>query len=70
MALIPPLASIPLSVVAYFAAFMITFTVSKASPDIASDEWGVNVPIFTMIRNPFLQPYPFHEDIQAERTLL
>ena len=50
MALIPPLASIPLSVVAYFAAFMITFIVSKASPDIASDEWGVNVPIFTLIR--------------------
>ena len=50
MALIPPLASIPLSVVAYFAAFMITFCASKAAPDIASDEWGVNVPIFTMIR--------------------
>ena len=51
MALIPPLASIPLSVVAYFAAFMITYSASTAMPDIASDEWGVNVPVFTLIRN-------------------
>ena len=51
IALIPPLASIPLSVVAYFAAFMFTFSASKVKQDISFDEWGVNVPIFTLIRN-------------------
>ena len=51
LALIPPLISIPLSVVAYFAAFMFTFSASQIKADITSDDWGVNVPIFTLFRN-------------------
>ena len=51
MALIPPLTSVPLSVVAYFAAFMMTYIASNSVPDIATDEWGVNQPIFLLFRN-------------------
>ena len=49
--LLPPLSSSVLSVVAYFAAFMLTYLISFFSTEIATDEWGVNVPIFLLFRN-------------------
>ncbi len=51
MMLLPPLSSAVLSVVAYFAAFMLTYIISFFSIEILTDEWGVNVPIFLLFRN-------------------
>ena len=51
LAILPPLSTVVMTVVAYFAAFMLTYIISFFSVEILTDDWGVNVPIFLLFRN-------------------
>ena len=51
IAILPPLSSIPMTVVAYFAAFMGSYMLLGANEDLETDKMGVHAPLFLLIRN-------------------
>ena len=51
LAILPPLSTIAMTVVAYFAAFMGSYILLGSNEDLETDKLGVHVPLFMLIRN-------------------